>query len=57
MEKRFDIEFFYRDFRPLFERGREFSRAAGMYRQRYCGCLYSEAERFRAKLAKESGQT
>ena len=36
--------FEYRDLRPLFRRSLELSRKAGLYRQNYCGCIYSEAE-------------
>lgn len=50
----FDVDFLYRDFRPQFRRGQALARSLGMYRQRYCGCLYSEAERFAAKIARET---
>ncbi len=39
------IEFYYKDFRPGWSRTREMSREMGLYRQRYCGCIYSEKER------------
>jgi predicted adenine nucleotide alpha hydrolase (AANH) superfamily ATPase len=38
------VEFAYRDFRPQYRRSVELSRQAGLYRQKYCGCIYSEAE-------------
>ena len=38
--------FCYRDFREGWKEGVTLSRLAGMYRQQYCGCLYSEGERF-----------
>ena len=41
----FGIEFFYRDFRPLFRKGQNQARMAGYYMQKYCGCIYSEEER------------
>jgi len=40
------IEFLYRDFRPLFREGRNEAKAAGYYMQKYCGCIYSEEERY-----------
>lgn len=40
----FGIEFRYRDLRPEYRRSTGLSREAGLYRQRYCGCIYSEAE-------------
>lgn len=40
------IEFLYRDFRLGWKEGIERSKALGMYRQQYCGCIYSERDRF-----------
>ena len=40
------ISFHYEDFRQGWKRGVEISRALGLYRQQYCGCIYSEKERF-----------
>jgi len=45
----YHIEFLYRDFRPRFRRGREQAREAGYYMQKYCGCIYSEEERYLGK--------
>lgn len=39
------IEFFYVDWREGYRQGVQRSRELGLYRQRYCGCIYSEAER------------
>jgi predicted adenine nucleotide alpha hydrolase (AANH) superfamily ATPase len=36
----------YRDFRPYFKEGRERAKALDLYRQRYCGCVFSEEDRF-----------
>lgn len=44
------IEFIYRDFRPGWQEGVDESRRLGMYRQPYCGCVYSEKERYLKKL-------
>jgi len=38
------VEFAYRDLRPLYRESIKISRSAGLYRQKYCGCIYSEAE-------------
>lgn len=38
------VEFAYRDLRPRYRRSVELSREAGMYRQNYCGCIFSEYE-------------
>lgn len=40
------LEFVDRDWRPRYRDGQDGARAAGLYRQKYCGCIYSEAERF-----------
>ncbi len=40
------IPFFYQDFREGWNEGVRISRELGMYRQPYCGCIYSEKERF-----------
>jgi epoxyqueuosine reductase len=43
--------FAYRDFRTGWKEGVETSKAWGIYRQQYCGCIYSEFERYRGELA------
>jgi epoxyqueuosine reductase len=40
------IPFLYEDFRTGWQEGIETSKDLGLYRQQYCGCLYSEKERF-----------
>ena len=44
--------FLYRDFREYWQEGNDRARAWGLYRQNYCGCVFSEAERFAKKLAR-----
>ena len=46
MGERYGVEFLYRDFRPLFQAGQEFAREHGFYMQKYCGCIFSEEERY-----------
>ncbi len=41
------IPFVYQDFRQGWKEGVDTSKALGMYRQQYCGCIYSEKERYR----------
>lgn len=43
---RFGVKFLYRDFRPYFQEGQERARAMGFYMQKYCGCVFSEEERY-----------
>ena len=40
------VPFLYRDFRSGWKTGQEKAKAMGLYRQEYCGCIYSEKERF-----------
>jgi hypothetical protein len=40
------IQFFYQDFRQGWKQGIDASKAMGLYRQQYCGCIYSEKERY-----------
>ena len=40
------VEFLYRDFRSSYRRSIELSREAGIYRQPYCGCVFSERDRY-----------
>jgi predicted adenine nucleotide alpha hydrolase (AANH) superfamily ATPase len=43
--KEVGILFYYEDFRQGWKRGVDVSKAMGLYRQQYCGCIYSEKER------------
>ncbi len=40
------LTFLYRDFRPYFRAGQEKARELEMYIQKYCGCVFSEQERY-----------
>jgi len=43
------IEFYYEDFRQGWREGIVESKAMGLYRQQYCGCIYSERDRYRKR--------
>ena len=45
----YSVEFLYRDFRPYFRAGQDRARELGMYMQKYCGCVFSEEERYLKK--------
>lgn len=45
----FGVAFLYRDFRPYFKQGQEKARELGLYMQKYCGCIFSEEDRYRKK--------
>lgn len=40
------VSFHYQDFRNGWKEGVEESKRLGMYRQPYCGCIYSEKDRY-----------
>ena len=42
----FGIPFHYEDFRTGWQEGIKLSKELGLYRQQYCGCIYSEKERY-----------
>jgi predicted adenine nucleotide alpha hydrolase (AANH) superfamily ATPase len=44
--RRAGTAFLYRDCRPGWQEGIQLSKQWGLYRQQYCGCLYSETERY-----------
>ena len=43
---KYGIGFLYRDFRPYFRDGQRIARENGIYMQKYCGCIFSEEERY-----------
>lgn len=48
----YEIDFYYQDFRKGWQYGIEKSKEMQMYRQPYCGCIYSEQERYDKSLRK-----
>ena len=40
------VTFYYEDFRPGFRKAHDQAKAKGIYCQKYCGCIYSEIERY-----------
>ncbi len=48
-----DLAFVYEDYREGWKEGIEKSIEKGMYRQPYCGCIYSEQERYDKRLRKK----
>ena len=53
---RYGIQFLYRDFRQRFREGQKQAREAGYYMQKYCGCIYSEEERYLGLPDKEKSE-
>ena len=44
--RKYGLKFFYHDFREGWKFGIEESKRLEMYRQQYCGCIYSEKDRY-----------
>ena len=49
---RYGVELLYRDFRPWFRQGQDKARELGLYMQKYCGCVFSEEDRYRKRKKK-----
>jgi predicted adenine nucleotide alpha hydrolase (AANH) superfamily ATPase len=43
------VRFLYDDYRSGWKQGIEASKDMGLYRQQYCGCIYSEKDRYYPK--------
>lgn len=56
--REFSIPFYYQDWRPYYQEGVDISLALGLYRQPYCGCVFSERDRYmeRKKIRTEAGK-
>ena len=52
LAEEYGIEFLYRDFREGWQEGIDMAVEKGIYRQPYCGCIYSEQERYDKKFRK-----
>ncbi len=50
LAKEYGVEFYYEDFREYWKEGIALSKEMEMYRQQYCGCIYSEKERYLGKV-------
>ncbi|MDA3813763.1 MAG: epoxyqueuosine reductase QueH [Candidatus Cloacimonetes bacterium] len=46
LAKEYGITFYYHDFREYWKEGIKISKERKMYRQQYCGCIYSERDRY-----------
>jgi hypothetical protein len=53
--RKYNVGLFYRDFREGWKEGIRESKDMGLYRQQYCGCIYSWMERYN-KVPGESGK-
>lgn len=53
LAKKYDIKFVYRDFREGFREGQAKARELGLYMQKYCGCIFSEEDRYAKQIARD----
>lgn len=53
LSKEYGIDFLYRDFRVGFREGQAKARELGLYMQKYCGCIFSEEDRYKEKIEKD----
>ena len=54
MAKKYGVEFLYRDFRVGFRDGQAKARELGLYMQKYCGCVFSEEERYAKQIERDT---
>ena len=50
LSKKYDIKFVYKDFREYFYEGKKIFKETGLYMQKYCGCVFSEEERYNKNI-------
>ncbi len=53
MAGKYGVKFYYEDFRKGWQEGIDKAIEMDLYRQPYCGCIYSEQERYDKKLQKK----
>ena len=56
LAREYGVKFLYRDFRPGFREGQAEARALGFYMQKYCGCVFSEEERYQKQIARDMAE-
>ena len=57
LSKEYGINFLYRDFRVGFNEGHQKAYEMGLYLQKYCGCVFSEEDRYSKQIRKEKEET
>jgi predicted adenine nucleotide alpha hydrolase (AANH) superfamily ATPase len=46
LAQQYGLKFYHEDFRTGWQEGIRVSKSMGLYRQQYCGCIYSEKDRY-----------
>lgn len=52
--KEYGLEFYDRDFREGFQYAQDTAAEQGLYRQKYCGCIFSERDRYQKRKQKQN---
>lgn len=50
------VSYLHRDFSVRFREGQDKARALGLYMQNYCGCVFSEEDRYRKRPKKSAAE-
>ena len=53
LEQKYGVKFLYRDFRANFRNGNALAREKGFYMQKYCGCIFSEEDRYQKQINRD----
>lgn len=53
--EKWNVGFYEFDFRPFFKEGQDEARQNEMYMQKYCGCIFSEEDRYSKKKKTSTG--
>ncbi len=51
--EKYGVKFLYRDFRPNFREGNNKAKENGFYMQKYCGCIFSEEDRYQKQIMRD----
>ena len=57
MAEKYGVKFLYRDFRVGFREGQAKARELGLYMQKYCGCVFSEEDRYSKQIKRDLEKT
>ncbi|MCI7125022.1 MAG: epoxyqueuosine reductase QueH [Agathobaculum sp.] len=53
---KYGVQYLHRDFSPRFHEGQDKARELGLYMQNYCGCVFSEEDRYRKRPKKKKAE-
>jgi predicted adenine nucleotide alpha hydrolase (AANH) superfamily ATPase len=55
LAEKYNVMFHMEDFRPFFRDAMNLAKELDLYRQKYCGCIFSREERFKSKGHRDKG--